>query len=151
MPKDQKDTSVGSVAIATLVGGAVGAFVSLMLAPKSGNELRQDIQSKVGGIIEQVGDTTFQSTEALKKRSTDFSEKGKQLKANIQILIKDLKQKKPAYIDITLSAPEETSLQPEPVPEPVPEPEPEPVPVSDSPEFLPTETTPHEEISTVYL
>ena len=113
MPDNQKNSSVGTVAIAALIGGVTGAFVSLMFTPKSGKELRQDIQNKAEDIIEKVEDTTFQNVEALKKRSTELVEKGKKLKADFQILIQDMRQKRPGYIDLTHSTPVETSLQPE--------------------------------------
>ena len=106
--------SVGTLAIAALIGGATGAFVSLMLAPKSGKALRQDIENKAEGIIEQVETCTFQRAEAIKQRSTDLADKGKKLKEDIQLFIQDLRLKKPGYIDLTQSPPEDTSPLPEP-------------------------------------
>lgn len=135
MNKNQKSTSVGTVAIAAIIGGAAGAFVSLMLAPKSGKELRQDIQHKAVGLIDQVEDTTFQRAESLKQRSNELVDKGKKLKEDIQIFIQDLKMKKPGYIDITQSNPEETS--------------PEAKTETNFPEFQPTEIPLHEETPTV--
>ena len=134
MPSNPKNTSVGTVAIAALVGGAAGALVSLMFAPKSGKELRQDIQNKAVGIIEKVEDTTYQRAEAIKQRSTDLADKGKKLKTDIQIFIQDLRLKKPDYIDVTQSASEEISPQPE---------------TEHSPEFVPTKIPPYEETPTV--
>jgi gas vesicle protein len=131
MSKKEKHTSVGTVAIAALVGGAAGAFVSLMFAPKSGKALRQDIQNKVEGIIEQVEDTTFQRAETLKQKSTELADKGKKLKADIQLFIQDLGLTKPACIDVTQSASEETTPQPETE--------------TTSPEFVPTDIPPNEE------
>ena len=142
MSRDQKNTSVGTVAIAALVGGAAGALVSLMFAPKSGRALRQDILNKTEGIIEQaegiferVEDTTFQRVESIKQRSTELVEKGKVLKEDIQIFIQDLKLTNPSYIDITQSVPGEDSPQPETE--------------TDSPDFAPTEIPPQEETPTV--
>ena len=140
MPSNPKNTSVGTVAIAALVGGAAGALVSLMFAPKSGKALRQDIQKKAENVIEQVEDTTFKRAESIKQRSSDLVDKGKKLRADIQIFIQDLGLKKADYIDITQSIPEETSQQPETE--------------TCSPEFSPTEfahaeTLPNEETLTV--
>ena len=131
MPSNKKST----IAIAALVGGAAGALVSLMFAPKSGKELRQDIQNKAVGIIEQIEDTTYQRAEAIKQRSTDLADKGKKLKTDIQIFIQDLRLKKPDYIDVTQSTSEEISPQPETE--------------VNSPEFAPTEIPPYEETPTV--
>ncbi|MDR3541583.1 MAG: YtxH domain-containing protein [Desulfosporosinus sp.] len=110
MPENQKISCIGTVTLASIVGGASGAFVSLLLAPKIGKALRQDIQNQTEVIIEQVEDSTFQRAEAIKQRSTDLSDKIKKLKADIQIFIQDLKYKKPNYVDITRSDPEETSI-----------------------------------------
>lgn len=116
MSKNQNNTTSGTIALAALVGGAAGAFISLMLAPKSGKALRQDIKNKAETIIEQVEDSTIQRAETIKQRSTDLVEKGKKLKEDIQIFVKDLRIKKPDYINISQSASEETSPPPEPEP-----------------------------------
>jgi len=113
MPNNQRNTSLGTIAIAALVGGATGAFVSLLFAPKSGKAFRQDIQNKTVDIIEQVEDTTFQRAEAIKQRSIDLADKGKKLKTDIQVFIQDLKLRKPDYINVSQSTPEEASSQPE--------------------------------------
>ena len=110
MFREQKNTSLCTVALAALIGGASGGFVSLLFAPKIGKALRHDIQNKTEGFIGQVEDTTFQRAEAIKQRSTDLANKGKKLKADIQQFIQDLKLKKPGCIDITQSDSEETSL-----------------------------------------
>ncbi|EGW38832.1 YtxH domain-containing protein [Desulfosporosinus sp. OT] len=134
MPNNPKNSSVGTIALAALVGGATGALISLLFAPKSGKALRQDIQNKAVGFMEQVEDTTFQRAEAIKQRSTDLADKGKKLKTDIQIFIQDLRLKKPAYVDVTQSAPEETSSQPE---------------TETISEFVPTEVPPYEGTPTV--
>lgn len=110
MPKNK---NMGTVAVAALIGGAAGALVSVMIAPKSGKALRKDIQNKAEVLIEQVEDTTSQHAEALKQKSTDLVNKGKKIKADLQMLFHDLKPSKVGYIDITQSAPEETSPEPE--------------------------------------
>lgn len=135
MPNNQKSTSLGTVAIAALVGGATGAFVSLLLAPKSGKAFRQDIQNKAADIIEQVEDTTFQRAESIKQRSIDLADKGKKLKTDIQLFIQDLKLRKPGYIDVTQTPPEEASSQPETD--------------TNSPEFGPTKIPPDQSEPTV--
>jgi gas vesicle protein len=135
MSANPKNKTLGTIALAALVGGATGAFISLMLAPKSGKELRQDIQNQAENLIGQVENSTFQRAEAIKQRSADLVDKGKQLKADIQIFIQDLKLKKSDYIDITQSASVETSPQPSKEPK--------------SPQFAPTEIPPHDETPTV--
>lgn len=111
MPKSEKNTSIGAVAIAALVGGVAGAFVGLMVSPKSGEALRKDIQTKAVNLVDQVQDTTIQHAEALKQKSTSLVDKGKKIKADLQMLIHDLRPQKSGYIDIVQSAPEEISGQ----------------------------------------
>ena len=137
MSKNQKNIGIGTVAVATLIGGVLGSFVGLMFAPKSGKEMRQDIQTTVEGIIEQVEDTAFQCLETLKQRSDDLAEKGEKLKADIQLFIQDLTHQKSASIETTQSASEEIS--------PAPETE------IESPEFVPTEIPTCSETPSVYL
>ncbi|WP_407309308.1 YtxH domain-containing protein [Desulfosporosinus sp. SB140] len=110
MPKNK---NIGTVAIAALVGGAAGAFVSLMIAPKSGKALRKDIQNKAEVLIEQVEDSTSQHAEVLKQKSTDLINKGKKIKTDLQMLFHDLRPNKVGYIDLAQSVPEETSAEPE--------------------------------------
>ena len=42
--------------LGTLIGGAAGAIVALLLAPKSGRELRRDIADKSGEIYGKAAD-----------------------------------------------------------------------------------------------
>ncbi|WP_088186800.1 YtxH domain-containing protein [Desulfosporosinus sp. FKA] len=104
MPEGKKTASIGSVAIAALVGGVAGAFVGLMVSPKSGEALRKDIQTKAGNLAEQVQDCTVQQTEALKETGSNLLDKGKKIKEDLQVLWQDLKPKKLNSIDIARSS-----------------------------------------------
>ena len=44
------------LAVGIIIGGAVGAVVALLLAPKSGKELRQDLTERSGEIYEKASD-----------------------------------------------------------------------------------------------
>ncbi|MDR3289066.1 MAG: YtxH domain-containing protein [Peptococcaceae bacterium] len=46
MSNEPREVCSGSIILAALLGGAVGALVGVMVAPKSGKELRQDISVK---------------------------------------------------------------------------------------------------------
>ncbi len=51
-----KGSTTGSFLMGVLVGGAVGAIVALLLAPKSGKELRRDIVETGEGLLDKAGD-----------------------------------------------------------------------------------------------
>jgi len=84
--KTQRSTSLTTVAVAALVGGLAGAFVGLMLAPKSGKALRQGIQEKADKIL-HVEDVVFHPTETLKQQGAGLVDKGKQLAKDLQTFI----------------------------------------------------------------
>jgi gas vesicle protein len=62
--KEELETKERSVLVPFLVGGVVGAGIALLLAPKSGRELRKDIRD----LTEKTGE-----------RITSTIEKGKEL------------------------------------------------------------------------
>ena len=93
-----------TVAVAALVGGLAGAVVGLMLAPKSGKELRHGIYKKADDAIEHAEDVTFHHAEAFKQQGTDLVGKGKQLAEDLQTFIQEsLKMKKSGYIPINIA------------------------------------------------
>jgi gas vesicle protein len=60
---DGKDFLIGAV-----VGGLLGAMAALLLAPKSGRELRQDISEQYGTISEktqQIANTVSEKTQQI--------------------------------------------------------------------------------------
>jgi len=100
MHKAHQNTNLSTVAVAALVGGLAGAVVGLMVAPKSGKELRQGIYKK--------------ADEAL---GTDLVDKGKKLVEDLQTFIQEsLKMKKSGYIPINIAKDTQTeeSLQNKP-------------------------------------
>ncbi|MDR3600973.1 MAG: YtxH domain-containing protein [Desulfosporosinus sp.] len=99
-----QNTSLGTIAVAALVGGLAGAVAGLMLAPKSGKALRQGIHEKTNDVIEHAEDATLHHAGALKQQGTDLVEKGKKLAEDLQIFIQEsLKLKKSGYIPITIT------------------------------------------------
>lgn len=49
--------------VGAIIGAAVGAVTSLLLAPKSGRELREDIKQKSADLYEQTGDIREKGSE----------------------------------------------------------------------------------------
>ena len=111
--KNNQDQCLSTVAVAALVGGLIGTVVGLMVAPKSGRDLRQGIQEKTDNVIERVGDATFYHANTLKDQGTDLAAKGKQLADDLQTFIqeslgnKNVKNSK----DIQSEEPLETSAE----------------------------------------
>ena len=74
------------VAGAFLVGGAVGAAVALLYAPKSGRETRKDIvrtarkiKKETAHVVEDAIDSINDFTDDVKDKVSDVIEKGKDL------------------------------------------------------------------------
>ncbi len=61
---EKLDTKESSVLVPFLVGGLVGAGVALLLAPKSGKEMRKDIKDIASNTREKVV-TTFEQGKGL--------------------------------------------------------------------------------------
>lgn len=118
MLKREKKTSLKSITVAALVAGTAGAVAGLLLAPKSGKVLRQEIQAKTGDFVGQVEDTTIKHAEALRQQSTELVEKGKKLASDLQTLIQDLRAKKQGYIDIAQTSTSEPAVEAEMEPAP---------------------------------
>ena len=117
VPKAQQNSNLSTVAVAALVGGLAGAVVGLMLAPKSGKEIRQVIHKKADDAIEHVEDITSHHADALRQQSSDLVYKGKRLAEDLQTFIQEsLKLKKTGYIPINIAKDTQTeeSLQNEP-------------------------------------
>ena len=91
----ESNCTICTIAAAALVGGLAGALVGLMIAPKSGKELRQDICGKASDTMNYVGGTAVHRTENLRQQSADLLLKGKRLAGDLQIFIQEsLKLKK---------------------------------------------------------
>ncbi|MDZ7289643.1 MAG: YtxH domain-containing protein [candidate division KSB1 bacterium] len=76
-----------------LVGGAIGAVIALLFAPKSGTELRADIRRK----SKELYDETETSLGDLKKQAAEIVEQGKRqaeaLRAQAEAKIKEARAK----------------------------------------------------------
>ncbi|OZM56075.1 hypothetical protein CIB95_13275 [Lottiidibacillus patelloidae] len=68
MSKDMKKSSKNFM-MGTVIGGVIGAFSALLFAPKSGKELRHDIETKSN----EVAKKTTELTNEVAKKATDLS------------------------------------------------------------------------------
>jgi gas vesicle protein len=56
MAQEDNRSMLKGLVIGMVAGGAVGAVVALLFAPKSGKELRADIRDKAGNLLEGADD-----------------------------------------------------------------------------------------------
>jgi len=119
--EDKNDINSKDFMIGALIGGMLGGAVALLLAPKSGKELRNDIN----GGAKYISDKTekFRQTaiekgtelaEVAKVKTNTLSEKVSKQSATILENVKNVKQKvsKSAQEDIVASSEEQELVQP---------------------------------------
>ena len=74
-----RGSSGATVALAVLAGAAIGAVVALMMAPKTGREMRRVIRKRADGLRETAGnvidDTTDELGRELRRRSRQIRRK----------------------------------------------------------------------------
>lgn len=77
--------------LGTLAGGVIGSVAALLLAPKSGKELRGDISAgaqKVSDqtvkVASQVGDTTGRIAKQISGQAVQFADRTKQVVINVR-------------------------------------------------------------------
>jgi gas vesicle protein len=80
MANDEHGTCAGTVFLSFLAGAAVGAVLSLLYAPKTGKELR-----------ENIGELTDDAVDKIKTYTTEAQEKIKSTIENSKDLIKEKK------------------------------------------------------------
>ena len=89
--ENSRECSFGTVATAALVGGLAGVIVGLVLAPKSGRELRREFEARAETLTEQVKDS-------------DLLEKGRQLAEDLLSFLQEFPHARAS--SITLSSPQ---------------------------------------------
>lgn len=63
---EENDKSTGLVLMAFLAGAAIGAGVSLLLAPKTGEEMREKIKELTGDAVDKIKDSAGDAQEMIK-------------------------------------------------------------------------------------
>lgn len=85
---DEEGYSAGSVLLAFVLGGVVGAGVALMLAPQSGAETRKKIKELADEVKEKAtdyaGTAKGQVTETVEKAKGLYEEKKSAITAAVQ-------------------------------------------------------------------
>lgn len=74
-----RSSNSGTLAMAVLAGAAIGAAVALMMAPKTGREMRRVIRKRADGLRETAGnvidDTADELGRELRRRSRQIRRK----------------------------------------------------------------------------
>lgn len=118
---DKNDINSKDFMIGALIGGMLGGAVALLLAPKSGKELRNDINGGAKYISDKTEkfrqtaiDKGTELAEVAKVKTNTLSEKVSKQSATILENVKNVKQKvsKSAQEDIVASSEEQELVQP---------------------------------------
>ncbi|WP_018665439.1 YtxH domain-containing protein [Heyndrickxia acidiproducens] len=80
MSNSEEQMSTKDFLTGAIVGGVVGAAVALMLAPKSGKELRDDLNGQVENIKGKTGGWRELATEKSNQLASQAAEKTKQVR-----------------------------------------------------------------------
>ena len=84
------EQSNNGVLLGTIIGGAIGVISALLLAPKSGAELREDLSAKFQSISEKtkdvaasVGKNTKEVASTIKEEASELVDHAKKSNQNI--------------------------------------------------------------------
>jgi len=76
---EQRESNSGTIALAVLAGAAIGAAIALMMAPRSGQDMRRVLRKRASGLRETAGnamnDTTDELSRQLRRRSRQVRRK----------------------------------------------------------------------------
>ena len=76
----ERDSSMGTVALAVLAGAAIGAALALIMAPRTGRDMRRVIRKRADGLRETAGNVIDDTTEDL---SRELRRRGRQIRRKI--------------------------------------------------------------------
>ncbi len=91
--------SAGKFIAGFIVGGAIGAVAGILLAPKSGEETRNEIANGAKEMLRKADETAKQIQSKTDDAIGELQKKGEEIKSKLQDLInkqKDDKEENPA-------------------------------------------------------
>ncbi|HWI40848.1 MAG TPA: YtxH domain-containing protein [Verrucomicrobiae bacterium] len=78
MEQENEGRAVGAALFAFLAGAAAGAGLALLVAPKSGQEVRTKLREVAGDAMDKTRDYAKNMQEKVQERARCMMEKGKQ-------------------------------------------------------------------------
>jgi gas vesicle protein len=88
-----EENNTKSFFLGALLGGIVGGISSLLLAPKSGQQLRKDICSACKQLAQEAEEGIKEAAETGKQKAKHLAEEGKEkLKAGEHAIKKEVKE-----------------------------------------------------------
>lgn len=85
------ETRSNGMLLGAVIGGTMGIIATLLLAPKSGAKMREDLSTKYQSICDKtkeiastVGDTTKDIVESVKDEASSLAEHAKESNQNIK-------------------------------------------------------------------
>jgi gas vesicle protein len=76
-----RESNAGTVALALLAGAAIGAAVALMMAPRSGQDMRRVIRKRAEGLRDTAGGVLDETTEELRRQ---IRRRGRQVRRQME-------------------------------------------------------------------
>jgi gas vesicle protein len=89
---EQSSSQVGTAVTFLLIGMGIGALTALLLAPKTGKQLRKDIRRKYEDVKETVDDWTDDAREAAEDLIDRGSEIADEIRERVTPLTKAMKK-----------------------------------------------------------
>lgn len=77
-------SSFGKFVFGALVGGAVGAVIGMLLAPRSGAETRELIKEELDNRYRESADVVREKSDILKEKATAFKDKVTELSSELE-------------------------------------------------------------------
>ncbi len=84
MSSERGGSDLGTIIIAGAIGATVGAVVALLLAPKSGSELRADIGDKAREYAEKAKETAHEVAEKAREAAHEVAERAREKVAEVR-------------------------------------------------------------------
>ncbi len=76
-----RESGGGTIALALLAGAAIGAAVALMMAPRTGQDMRRVIRKRAQGLRETAGGVLDETTEELRRQ---LRRRGRQVRRRME-------------------------------------------------------------------
>ncbi|MCU6710808.1 YtxH domain-containing protein [Paenibacillus sp. J5C_2022] len=105
-----KETSLNGAVAGAIVGGAIGAITALLLAPKSGRELRSDLCAKAQSVKEHTSQLAGQLSAQAKELAGSMTGKSEEAPATACHSATDLEERSEGMNTMAPSQPDMVKL-----------------------------------------